>query len=392
MFKVGGSSDFTNYLNKVFKTDNAVKLPKPMPIKVGLAILSNGGGYTVPMAIRSLQKECGNEVKTINYSSPLSYSDNKALSEEVRIILNYIEKHNLQDKYLSRADAFINLVKKDKIIFAKDLNEPIRKLSLQIINKITEDAKGLDGIFLPGGEDIPSIWYGGTECQDVYRTIVELTLINEARKKGIPLMGVCRGMQVVNVYNGKTLLNHVPGQHGNQSFKLIEDGKKGLLADIFKEGVTGIVMHHQGVSVEEGTNGKGDLEALTAYAGLVKAAESKYPASAPVVLTQFHPEFYSSENTRGLSANNEDLFKTFHAGAIARGNKRQFITPEKLEEGRKNLTPVGTRQKKWEENKAIQKTMKKQLTLMGKLNRIATDLFNRFNAWTQVHIFGKKPN
>lgn len=369
MLKVDGSSGFVNYLNKLFK--DPVKLPKAQPIKAGLAILSNGGGYTVPIAIRNLERQAKNQIKEINYSS---FSlDTPALSAEVKIILDYIEKNNLQDKYLSRADAFISLVKEDKINFVDENNEPIKKLSLEVINKITKEAEGLDGIFLPGGEDVPSAWYGGDQCENVYRSIVEFTLINLARNKGIPLMGVCRGMQIVNVFNGKKLEYDVPNQRGNQQFTLIEKGKKGLLAKFFEQGVTGKVMHHQGVSISEGTNGKGELEPLTAYDGLIKCAESKYPAAAPVVLTQFHPEFYDDHNSYRLSANNADFIKTFHDGAVVRGNKRLFITPEKLTEARGKLTPVGTRQKQWEQKQQIRQAISVE-------NKIA-NLFHRFQEW-----------
>lgn len=370
MMKVNLSSDFIDYLSGLLKIN--VNLPKPKPIEIGIAILSSGGGYTIPHAIESIERETKKEIKKINYYSPLDTSD---LSDEVKIILNYIEKNNLQDKYLSRADAFINLVKEDKINFVNEKNEPIKKICLQIINDKTQEAKDLDGIFLPGGDDIPSIWYGGTECRGVYRSIVELTLINEARKKGIPLIGICRGKQIVNVYNGKKLEKHVPNQYGNQKFNIIEEGKKGLLAKIFQEGVTGAVMHNQGVSIREGTDGKGDLEVLTTCDGLVKAAESKYPSSSPIILTQFHPEMYNPDNPRnGLSANNREFIKIFHAGAVARANKRIFITPEKLAEGRKNLTPVETRQR----------------STTRKLNRITIELSRRFDAWIRVHIYDRK--
>lgn len=369
MLKVDGSSGFGNYFNRLLSYP--VKLPKAQPIKAGLAILSNGGGYTVPIAIRNLERQSKNQIKEINYSS---YSlDTPALSAEVKIILDYIEKNNLQDKYLSRADAFISLVKEDKINFVNEKNEPIQKLCLHIINKITKEAEGLDGIFLPGGEDVPSAWYGGDQCENVYRSIVEFTLINHARNKGIPLMGVCRGMQIVNVFNGKKLEYDVPNQYGNQKFTLIEKGKKGLLAKFFEQGVTGKVMHHQGVSISEGTNGKGELEALTAYDGLVKCAESKYPAAAPVVLTQFHPEFYDAQNHYRLSSNNADFIKTFHDGAVVRGNKRLFITPEKLVEARGKLTPVGTRQKQWES--------KQQIRLAISVDKKIANLFRQFKEW-----------
>ncbi|HEV8051519.1 MAG TPA: gamma-glutamyl-gamma-aminobutyrate hydrolase family protein [Parachlamydiaceae bacterium] len=366
-----------NNFVKRFQRNDSAKVTKPLPVEIRLAILSNGGGYTVPQAIKTIEKETKTKIKHINYESPF---DNLALSKEVEMIIAHIVKHNLQDKYLSRADAFISLVKEDKVQFVNDKNEPVKKLSLAVINRISEEAKELDGIFLPGGIDIPSIWYGSDSvCKDIYRSLVEFTLISEARKRGIPLMGVCRGLQIVSVFNGAILEERIPNQFGNQRYKLLEDGKKGLLTKLFQEGLVGLVLHHQGVHAE---GMRGDLEPLAVYDVVVKAAESKYSASSPVILTQFHPEFYGTEpqgqfdpedpNAR-ITAGNGEFYKIFRQGAIARGVKRLYITPEILADAYKKLNPVGyIGSFRW------------------KLNRKAVMLSRRIDAWCQVHIFGKK--
>ncbi len=308
--------------------------PKPISAKVAkpkkspnIAVLSNGGGYTVPRAIQSIESQTKKKVQLINYECPMEISS-RQLNNEVKNVFNYIEKNKLCSPGVSRAEMFINAVK------SKAVNTP---LCFEIIQKTSRAAEKLNCIFLPGGENIPTIWYGmpGCEYDNHYRTLVELTLIHEARHKGIPLMGVCRGHQIIHVYHGKKLEDNPSGYYGFQTFNLINPDQKGLLADLFRETVVGRVMHHQGIKIAEGQNGKGDLEPLTTENELVKAAESKYGSASPVITTQFHPEMYVPYDS-SISKNNETFFKILHESSITH-NAKKDITPDKLVAARKQL-------------------------------------------------------
>ena len=88
---------------------------------------------------------------------------------------------------------------------------------------------GIDGLVIPGGEDVHPFLYGeepdphfGTDCLE--RDYFEISLIRLARKRGIPILSVCRGMQVTNVALGGTLCQDIPSadyspkvQHGQWS-------------------------------------------------------------------------------------------------------------------------------------------------------------------------------
>ncbi len=68
----------------------------------------------------------------------------------------------------------------------------------------------LDGIFLPGGEDIDPANYGAERhpllgATDKERDRTELLLTRWALEEGMPVLGVCRGIQVINVACGGTL-------------------------------------------------------------------------------------------------------------------------------------------------------------------------------------------
>lgn len=72
-----------------------------------------------------------------------------------------------------------------------------------------------DGLLLMGGTDVNPARYGAetqpeTDLPDDARDQAELDLIEEAITKDIPLFAICRGLQILNVYHGGTLLQHLP--------------------------------------------------------------------------------------------------------------------------------------------------------------------------------------
>lgn len=80
-----------------------------------------------------------------------------------------------------------------------------------------EIVAGLDGILLAGGEDCDPTVYGETplpsiEPMDVRRQSNDLTLARVARERGIPTLGICLGLQVMNVAGGGTLIQDIDSQ------------------------------------------------------------------------------------------------------------------------------------------------------------------------------------
>jgi putative glutamine amidotransferase len=69
--------------------------------------------------------------------------------------------------------------------------------------------EGLDGLVIGGGDDIGAEIYGGTVLPDVRidpeRDKLELKLLDEALGRGVPVLGICRGSQIINVALGGTL-------------------------------------------------------------------------------------------------------------------------------------------------------------------------------------------
>ena len=79
----------------------------------------------------------------------------------------------------------------------------------------------LDGLLLVGGVDVGAGEYGQephplAETPIPLRDAVESALAREAMARGLPMLGICRGIQVINVAAGGTLLQHVPDALGHE--------------------------------------------------------------------------------------------------------------------------------------------------------------------------------
>jgi putative glutamine amidotransferase len=82
----------------------------------------------------------------------------------------------------------------------------------------------IDGLILAGGADIDPATYGAAAHPETRGTVperdgFELALARRALERDIPLLGVCRGMQLMNVATGGTLLQHLPESHGHHEHR-----------------------------------------------------------------------------------------------------------------------------------------------------------------------------
>lgn len=78
----------------------------------------------------------------------------------------------------------------------------------------TESLPELDGLLLPGGWDVDPSFYGearGAKVEDTDPELdaTELRLFHQARERQIPVLGICRGQQVINVAMGGSLIQHI---------------------------------------------------------------------------------------------------------------------------------------------------------------------------------------
>ncbi|GGV67892.1 MULTISPECIES: gamma-glutamyl-gamma-aminobutyrate hydrolase family protein [Streptomyces] len=163
----------------------------------------------------------------------------------------------------------------------------------------------LDGLVIAGGPDVEPARYGAepdprTGPPDRARDAWELALIGAALAARLPLLGICRGMQLLNVALGGTLVQHLDG-HGGPAAGVFGShpvrpvtGTR-CAAAVPEETVVVPTYHHQAV----GRLGAGLIASAHAADGTVEAVE---PASGgPWVLgVQWHPEM--SEDLRVMRA------------------------------------------------------------------------------------------
>ena len=172
-----------------------------------------------------------------------------------------------------------------------------------------EDWRDADGLLLPGGGDVAPERYGqknfASRGIDLGRDALELFLIEQFLGEGRPILGICRGMQVLNVFFGGTLLQDIPGhgQAGTGTDRLhrtvVIDSE---LKRLYGKGQMIVnSAHHQAVD----QLGKGLRAVQWSADGSVEAIEH---ATLPVWGVQWHPERLCGAMTKRGAADGRLLF------------------------------------------------------------------------------------
>ena len=160
----------------------------------------------------------------------------------------------------------------------------------------------LDGLILVGGADVNPLWYGESPIQqlggvDPQRDLYELKLIKLASDRNIPILGICRGCQLLNVAFGGTLYQDIPAQRRGNHIKhqqslpttygshAVYVKKEGPLAAIFGKDTLAVnSSHHQAVKdVAPG------FEAIAFSPDSIIEAITAYP-NRSILGVQWHPE------------------------------------------------------------------------------------------------------
>lgn len=160
----------------------------------------------------------------------------------------------------------------------------------------------VDGLLLTGGVDLEPVTYGAarterTEATTPARDEFELTLVRTALARDVPVLGICRGMQLVNVAAGGTLHQHlpdagfrehrpIPGRLDDLTFHEIDVVPGSWAAALSGSGVQRVNSHHhQGIDV------LGSGAVVTAWSIPDRLPEAiEFPTRRYVLGVQWHPE------------------------------------------------------------------------------------------------------
>ncbi len=165
-----------------------------------------------------------------------------------------------------------------------------------------------DGLVLPGGGDIDPTAYGEARGADTLYGIrpkadaFETALVHEAARRRMPLLGICRGLQVINVAFGGTLHQDLPDHPqdlvgrafaGHYRTKVEPDSRLHQIVDSTELVVNSL--HHQGIK----DVGHGLRVTATAADGVVESIEAT-DTTWDLIAVQWHPECLRADHSAAL--------------------------------------------------------------------------------------------
>jgi putative glutamine amidotransferase len=170
----------------------------------------------------------------------------------------------------------------------------------------------IDGLILAGGSDIDPATYGEEPHPKTGTTVpqrdsFEIALARRACERDLPVLGICRGMQLLNVAFGGTLLQHLPEEVGHENHRLTPGSFDGSDHDVRLTGGSLAARaageevhvtkshHHQGIAeLGDGL----EITGLSTIDDLPEAVEA--PDRRFVLGVQWHPE--ADESSRVIAA------------------------------------------------------------------------------------------
>ena len=217
-----------------------------------------------------------------------------------------------RDRNYNIAETYIESVKKAggiPILIPHDIEDAV-----QLVERI-------DGLLISGGPDVDPIYFNEQPWPKLgavtpERDQSEIALLHAALTRGIPILGICRGCQILNIVKGGSLYQDLYSQYDNSEGKLLKHGQEGprwytshkvaltqgskLATILALDEVAVNSFHHQAIK----NVGEGLVISAIAPDGVIEAIED--PHHKFCVGVQWHPECMFSLQTAF-----DNLFKAF---------------------------------------------------------------------------------
>lgn len=173
-----------------------------------------------------------------------------------------------------------------------------------------------DGLLLPGGGDVDPTYYyqalNGSYPEDIDPVLDELQFSFTDRfvKAGKPILGICRGLQLLNVYFGGSLIQHLPTVANHSSgadhdlVHKVHCCGESYLSELYGHDFIVNSHHHQAID----RLGEELTVTLRSDDGVIEAIEH---TSKPIIGVQFHPERMCFRLAREDAVDGSNIIKHF---------------------------------------------------------------------------------
>ena len=161
-----------------------------------------------------------------------------------------------------------------------------------VVSNQIEDEKLFDGLLLPGGGDISPIFYHrknrGSQNICISEDIIQILLFHRFLEQKKPILGICKGMQLINVALGGNLIQDLPTSYlhdynNADRYHITKTLSASQLHSLYGNECITNSAHHQAI------NKLGNNLRITQYAhdGVAEGIEHD---SLPIIGVQWHPE------------------------------------------------------------------------------------------------------
>ena len=173
--------------------------------------------------------------------------------------------------------------------------------------------KDCDALILPGGGDITPAFFGENNCGskdiDTELDILQIQALDFFVKHRKPILGICKGMQLINVFFGGSIIQHLPtadshAYNNGDRIHISKASPNSILHKLYGEYFTINSAHHQGV----GKTGKNLTVTQIANDNVIEGIEH---ISLPIIGVQWHPERLMEQSSKKTTVNGSLIFQEF---------------------------------------------------------------------------------